>query len=103
MPVMPAWPLRPVRKPSNCFRALSFSTDGVADVRAVEAGEEDECFAEAEAEADENFVARRLVGGGGERDARHVGIAFVQCRELQVFRPEIMASVRSSSRRSGAI
>jgi hypothetical protein len=45
---MPAWPLRPVRKPSSCFRVVLFD-DGVADVRAVEAGEEDAGFAQAEA------------------------------------------------------
>ncbi len=51
---MPAWPLRPARKPSNCFLRVVLFDDGVADVRAVEAGEEDARFDQAE--AGEDFV-----------------------------------------------
>ena len=40
----------------------------------------------------------RRVRGGGERDARHVGVAFVQHRELEVLRPEIVAPLRDAMR-----
>ena len=50
----------------------------------------------AEAEPGKHFVARRLVGGGGQGDARHARIAFVQRRQLQVFRPKIVAPLRDA-------
>ena len=41
---------------------------------------------------------RRLVGGGGQRDARDGRVALVQGRELQVFRAEIVAPLRDAMR-----
>ena len=70
--------------------------DGVADVRAVEAGQEDARFAQAQAL--QHLVLRRPVGGGGERDARHPRVAFVQRRQLQVFRAEIVPPLRHAVR-----
>ena len=93
---MPAWPLRPARKPSNCLLGVVLFDDGVADVRAVEAGEEDAGFAQAE--AGEDLVPRRLVGGGGQRDARDGRVALVQGRELQVLGPEVVAPLRDAMR-----
>ena len=69
---------------------------GVADVRSVETGQENPCFAQAQALQD--FVACCLVGGGGQRDARNLGVAFVQRGELQVFRAEIVAPLRDAVR-----
>ena len=46
----------------------------------------------------DDVAARRPVGGGGERDARHVGKALVQDRELAVFRAEIVAPLRDAMR-----
>ena len=62
--------------------------DGVADVRPVEAADEDARVPEPETLGD--LAPGRCVRGGGQRDARHVGVAFVQHRELEVLRPEIV-------------
>ena len=67
---------------------IIFLDHAVANVRAVEAGQEDACFAQAEAV--QHLVACRLVGGGRQRNARYLGITLVQGGELQVFRAEIV-------------
>jgi len=66
--------------------------DGVADVGAVEAG--DEAARMLQVEPVRDLFAGLAVGGGGERDARDRRIAFRQDRQLQVFRAEIMAPLR---------
>ncbi|KAG0731573.1 hypothetical protein G6F23_015174 [Rhizopus arrhizus] len=45
-----------------------------------------------------DFRARVGGGGGGERNARHVGPALVQHRQAQVFRPEVVAPLRHAVR-----
>jgi hypothetical protein len=75
---------------------LGFFGNAVADVGAVEAG--DEHARGAEIEPGEDFGARRGVGGGGERDARHVGKAFVQGRQAEVFRAEVVPPLRHAVR-----
>ena len=50
--------------------------DGVADVRAVEAGHEAACAGQRQPRHD--VLPRVLVGGGGECHARHAGVALVQ-------------------------
>jgi hypothetical protein len=68
--------------------------DAVADVGPVEGA--DELARVLQAQALDDFVAGRLVGGGGERNARHVGPAFVQQVELAVFRAEVVAPLRDA-------
>ena len=46
----------------------------------------------------DDLAPRRRIGRGGERDARHVGKAFVQDRELPVLRTEIVAPLRDAVR-----
>ena len=75
---------------------VGFFANAVADVGAVEAG--DEHARGAEIEPGEDFGARRGVGGGGERDARHVGKAFVQGRQAEIFRAEIVPPLRHAVR-----
>src|SRR5215470_4230028 len=54
----------------------------IADVRPVEGGYEDAALAQLQPLDD--VLARRRVGGGGERDARHLRVARMQDRELQI-------------------
>ncbi len=70
--------------------------DGVADVRAIEAGDKD--LRRVEPEAGDDLLPRQLVGGGGERDARDVRVALVQFRELDVLGPEVVAPLRHAVR-----
>ena len=62
--------------------------DAVADVGAVEAGNEVARVVQRQALGD--LAARVGGGGGGERDARHVGPALVQHRQAQVFGTEVV-------------
>ena len=66
----------------------------IADVRAVEAGDEDAALAEVQPLDD--VAAGRRVGGGGEGDARHLRVTGMQDRELQIFRPEVVAPLRDA-------
>ncbi len=75
---------------------LGLVDDRVADVRPVEAGDEDARVVEGEARDD--LGARLRVGGRGEGDARHAGEALVQHGELQVLRPEVVAPLRDAVR-----
>ena len=83
------------------------SDDAVADVRAIEAGDEDARLVETQPLDD--VGACRPVRGRGQRDTRHIGKALVQHRELEIFRPEIMSPLRHAMRlvdgeqRGGAI
>ena len=70
--------------------------DGVADVRPVEAADEDARAAELEALDD--VGARQRVGGRGEGDPRHVGEALVQQRELEVVLAEVVAPLADAVR-----
>jgi len=49
-------------------------------------------------EAGDDFLPRQLVGRGGQGDARHRRVALVQCRELDVFRAEVVAPLRDAMR-----
>ena len=69
---------------------------GVADVRAVETGDED--FGGVEAKTGDDLLPRQLVGRRGERDARDVRITFVQLGELDVLGAEIVAPLRHAMR-----
>ena len=63
--------------------------DGVADVGAVEAADEDARGLQLQPLDD--VGARELVGGGGQRDARHDGVALVQHIEREVVLAEVVA------------
>ena len=70
--------------------------DAIADVRAIEAGDEDPRIVQRQPVDD--LVARDGVGGSGERDARHVRKALVQHRQLNIFGPEIVPPLRNAMR-----
>jgi hypothetical protein len=61
----------------------------VADVGAVEAGDEMARVFQLQAPGD--LLAGGLIRRGGEGDARHLGKALVQNGKLHVFRPEVVA------------
>ena len=85
-----------VEEAQELIARIVFRRDGVADVRAVEAADEDPRVPEPEALG--NFAPRRGIRGGGERDARHAGVPFVQHRELEVLGPEVVAPLRDAVR-----
>jgi hypothetical protein len=70
--------------------------DAVADVRPVEAGDEDAAVLQLQPLGD--VAPGRAVGGGGQGDARHAGIARCQRVQLQVFRAEVVAPLRHAMR-----
>ncbi len=70
--------------------------DRISDVRAIET--RDEHARVAQREPLDDLLARERIGGGGERDARRVGKAFVQRGELQVLRAEVVAPLRDAVR-----
>ena len=70
--------------------------DPITNVRPIEARHEDARVVEREAVDD--FVARDGVGGGRQRDARHVRKPLVQHRQLNVFGPEIVPPLRHAMR-----
>ena len=70
--------------------------DRVADVGPVEARHEHARVGERQPVDD--LGAREGIGGGGERDARHRGIALVQQRQAEVLGPEIVAPLRNAVR-----
>ena len=77
-------------------RSLVFMRHAIADVRPVEAGDEDAALLELQPFPD--VAPRRRIGGGGQRDARHGGKALMQHGELQIFRPEVVAPLRDAVR-----
>ncbi|MCY1232693.1 hypothetical protein D9M72_452000 [compost metagenome] len=70
--------------------------DAVADIGPVEAGDENAGVVQRQPLDD--LVARQRVCGCSQRDARHVRETFVQHRQLDVLRPEIMAPLRYAMR-----
>src|SRR5689334_23731150 len=70
--------------------------DAIANIRAVEARDED--ARSRELEPLEDLGARVRVGGRGERDARHGGKTRLQHGKLQVFRAEIVPPLRNAVR-----
>ena len=81
---------------SSWRRGLSLVGDAVADVRPVEAVQE--LARGTQVQALDDLAARGGIGGGGERDARHLGIALGQHRQLQVFGAEVVAPLRDAVR-----
>ena len=75
---------------------VGFFDDLIMDVGAIERG--DELPGVVELQTGDDFIARLLVGGGGQRNARHVRKAFVQHGQLDVFRPEVMPPLRHAMR-----
>ena len=74
---------------------LALLDDPVADVGAVEAGHE---HARLGQQSLLDLVARRRVGGGGQRDARHLRESLAQQAELAVFGAEVVAPLRHAVR-----
>ena len=70
--------------------------DRVANVRTIEAGDEDARILQAQ--PGDDLFARQRIGGGGERDARNARIASLQQRQLEVIGPEIVAPLRHAVR-----
>ena len=70
--------------------------DGVADIRAIEAGGEHARVGEPQ--SGDDLGARLRVRGCRQRDAGDLRIAFVQQRQLQIFGPEIVAPLRDAMR-----
>jgi len=70
--------------------------DGVADVGPVETADEQPRIFKLEALDD--VGARQVVGRGGERDARHAGVALVQHGEGTVFGAEVVAPLAHAMR-----
>ena len=85
-----------VEEAEELIAGVALRDDGVADVRTVEAADEHPRASEPEALGD--LAPRRRVRGGGEGDARHAGVAFVQHRELEVFGPEVVAPLGDAVR-----
>jgi hypothetical protein len=75
---------------------VGFLADAIADVGAIEAGDENPRGTKVE--PGEDFLTCCGVGGGGERDARDVGKAFVQRRQAEVFRTEVVPPLRHAVR-----
>ena len=87
--------MRPQKGEQLALRLL-LAQHGVADVGAVEAGEEQPRLAQLQAAGD--VLARLRVGGGGQRHARHAGKPRRQPGELQIFGAEIMPPLADAMR-----
>ncbi len=70
--------------------------DAVADVGAVETG--DEFFGVFERQFADDLGARAFIGGGGERDARHAREALGEDAELAILGAEVVAPLRDAVR-----
>ena len=75
---------------------IVFFGDAVADVGPVKTGHEHPCLSEVQTQHD--LAARQFIGGRRQRDARHIGKALMQRRELDVFRPEVVSPLRHAVR-----
>ena len=73
---------------------LVLKSDAIADVRAVEAGDEVPRLLQAQARGD--FLPRARIRRGGERNPRHRGEAFVQGAQLQVILAKIVPPLRDA-------
>ena len=76
--------------------AVVLVDDAIAQVRAVEAGDEEPRVPELEALDD--LAPRRRVGGGGQGDPRHAGEAVGERREPQVLGAEVVPPLRHAVR-----
>ena len=70
--------------------------DFIFDVRAIET--RDELRGIGEPEAGDDLLARQVIGGGGQRDARHVGKTLGDDGKADIFRAEVMAPLRHAMR-----
>ncbi len=85
-----------MRKRCSCSNGLCFSSSGVADIGAVEAGGiAARLF---QAQDPDDVLAGLRIGGGGERHQRHRGKVPAQLPELHVFGAEIVAPLRHAVR-----
>jgi len=75
---------------------LRARVDRVADVRAVEAGDEALCAVQPQHGGD--LFARTLARRGGQRDARHLRETLAQQRQLPVLGAEVVPPVRNAMR-----
>ena len=75
---------------------LFFLDDGVANVGPVEAA--DELLGVLQLQALQDVGPRQIVCRGGQRDARHAGIAFVQHGQGPVFRAKVVAPLAHAMR-----
>ena len=89
-------PVLVVEEPRELLARTLLRHDPVADVRAVEAGDEHAGFLQAQPLPD--LPPRGLVGGRGEGDAGHGRKALVKRRELQVLRAEVVTPLRHAVR-----
>ena len=89
-------PVLGVEQPGELIAGAALRNDPVANVRPVEAGDEHPGVLQAQPVPD--FPPRRLVGGRGKRNSRRGRKPLVQHRELQVFRPEVVAPLRHAVR-----
>ena len=85
-----------VEKSRELLARVIFLHHAIADVGAVEAGDELACLFQGQPLDD--LATRRRVGGGGQRDARHIGKAFVQYRQRAVIGAEIVSPLRHAMR-----
>ena len=74
---------------------LALLDDAIADVGPVEAGNENTRLHQ---QAFDDFVPRRVIGGRGQRNARHRRKALAQDRERTVFRTKIVSPLRDAVR-----
>ena len=94
MPASPSCSSR--RKRSSCAPRVVLLDDGVADVRPVEAGDEER--ASSQLQPLDDVGARVVVGGGGQRQPRHAGEALVQHAQAQVLLAEVVAPLADAMR-----
>ena len=77
-------------------RRVLLVDDFIADIGPVETG--DETRRAGKAQPVDDLAAGQVIGGGGERDARHVGKAFRDDRQADIFRTKIMPPLRHAMR-----
>ena len=77
-------------------RRILLFDDFVADVRTVET--RDETRRAGKAKPGHDLLARHVVGGGGQRNARHVGKALGEDGQADIFGTEIMPPLRHAMR-----
>ena len=94
MPASPAW--RSAMKAFELGLRVLLVDDLVADVRAVEA--RDKARRVVEPEPVDDLAAGKVVGGGGQRDARHIRKAFGDDGKADIFRAEIVPPLRHAMR-----
>ena len=77
-------------------RGVLLFDDLITNIRTVET--RDEARRTGKPEPGDDLLARHLVGGGGQRDARHVGKAFGEHGQADIFGAEIVPPLRHAMR-----